>query len=373
MIPFHRIGQTSEELRCLADALESGLESDGRFTIACARLLEQRYRIQRVLPTPSCTAALEIAAILCNLTVDDEVIMPSFTFTSTANAVVLRGAKPIFVDVRSDTLNLDERLLEAAVTVRTKAIFVVHYAGVACEMDVVCRVADRHNLIVVEDAAQAVNASYRGRSLGSIGQLGTYSFHATKNYVSGEGGALCINDERFIARSEIIREKGTNRTQFMRGETQKYEWVDFGGSHLPSELTCAFLYAQLQKLDAIQTRRREIYDFYYRALQPLADTEHFGLPHVPDHCESNCHLFYLMLSDAATRDRLRGHMAARGIGTASHYVPLHTSPMGRRLGYRPGTLPITESIHERILRLPLYPSLTASELAVIVEEIRDFF
>jgi len=372
-IPFHRVAQTGDELRCVADALRRGIESDGAYTSACARLLEERFGIAKVLPTPSCTAALEMAAILCDLSPGDEVIMPSFTFTSTANVVVLRGAKPVFVDVRIDTLNLDERLIEAAITPRTKAIFVVHYAGVACEMETICRIADRHGLLVVEDAAQAVNARYRGRALGSIGHLGAFSFHATKNYVCGEGGALCINDKGLIHRAEIVREKGTNRCQFVRGETRKYEWVDLGGSHLPSELTCAALFAQLQYLDRIQEQRREIIEFYVRELHVLAEVGAARLPHVPEHCESNSHLFHLLLPDVATRDRLKSHLAGRGIATASHYVPLHTSPMGRQLGNRSGTLPVTESIHERLLRLPLYVGLTRPELNFIVDEIKSYF
>jgi len=371
-IPFHRAAQTGGELQFLADALQRGIESDGAYTLACAHLLEERFGITKVLPTPSCSAALEMAAILCDFADGDEVIMPSFTFTSTANAVVLRGAKPVFVDIRPDTLNLDERLIEGAITPRTKAIVVVHYAGVACEMDVICAIAERHGLLVVEDAAQGVNARYRGRALGSIGHLGTYSFHATKNYICGEGGALCINDERLIRRAEIVREKGTNRSEFLRGETRKYEWVDIGGSHLPSELTCAFLLAQLQGLDSIQDRRREIYDFYFDALKSLGEKGVIQLPHVPEDCETNCHSFHILLSDPATRDGLKAHLARRGIAVASHYVPLHTSPMGSRLGNRSGTLPVTESIHERLLRLPLYADLSREELNFIVDEIKSF-
>lgn len=372
-IPFHRVWQSGDELRYLTEALNIGIDSDGRFTRACAEWLERRYSIERVLPTPSCTAALEMAALLCDLGPGDEVIMPSFTFTSTANAVVLRGAQPAFVDIRPDTLNIDERLIEASITSRTKAIFVVHYAGVACEMDTIRRIAERHRLMIVEDAAQAIDAFYRGRPLGSLGDLAAFSFHATKNCVSGEGGALCINDARLIERAEIVREKGTNRSRYVRGETKKYEWVDVGGSHLPSELTCAFLYAQLQHLDTIRLHRRQIYRLYQSGLSSLAANGDLQLPYIPPECESNHHLFHVLLPDVAVRDALKAHLAQLHIGAASHYVPLHTSPMGRSLGFRAGTLPVTESIHERLLRLPLYVDLAPAEADLVVERIHDFF
>lgn len=372
-IPFHRVWQSGEELRYLAEAMAVGIESDGRFTKACAEWLERRFRIARVLPTPSCTAALEMSALLAGLGPGDEVIMPSFTFTSTANAVVLRGAQPIFVDIRTDTLNIDERLIEAAITPRTKAIIVVHYAGVACEMDTIRRIASGHGLLLVEDAAQAVDAFYRGRALGSLGDLAAFSFHATKNSVSGEGGALCINDPHLIERAEIIREKGTNRSRYIRGETKKYEWVDLGGSHLPSELSCAFLYAQLQHLDVIRARRQEIYRLYQLGLSALAETGDLQLPHVPPECDSNHHLFHVLLPDVAVRDALKAHLTQHQIGAASHYVPLHISPMGRSLGYRSGLLPVTESIHERLLRLPLYVGLTPTEAHIVVERVHEFF
>ncbi len=274
----------------------------------------------------------------------------------------------MFVDIRPDTLNIDDRLVEAAVTDRTKAIFAVHYAGVACEMDHLSAIAEKYNLLLVEDAAQAVNAAYNGRPLGSIGHLATYSFHTTKNYVCGEGGALAINDPALVERAEILREKGTNRSQFFRGEVDKYTWVDIGGSHLPSELSCAFLLGQLEQLDAIQQRRREIYEFYRAEFAPLDRVGHVQLPVIPDGCETNHHLFHLLTSDGATRDALLDHFKDQGIGAVFHYVPLHTSPMGERFGYKVGDLPVTEDLSGRLLRLPLYCELTEDDAARVVYE-----
>jgi dTDP-4-amino-4,6-dideoxygalactose transaminase len=373
-IPFVKPHIAGRELEYVTEVVRSGkLDSDGRFTRACARLLEERFDIRKVLMTPSCTSALELAAMLCNLGPGDEVIMPSYTFVSTANAVALRGARPVFVDIRPDTLNIDDRLVEEAITDRTKAIFAVHYAGVACEMDHLIAIAQEYNLLLVEDAAQAVNASYNGRPLGSIGHLATFSFHTTKNYVCGEGGALAINDPALIERAEILREKGTNRSQFFRGQVDKYTWVDIGGSHLPSELSCAFLLGQLEQLDAIQERRREIYEFYRSALARLAGVGQLRLPAIPENCQSNYHLFHVLSSDGVTRDALLDHLKAKGIGAVFHYIPLHTSPMGKRYGCKSGDLTVTEDLSGRVVRLPLFCELRAGEQERLVSCIEGFY
>jgi dTDP-4-amino-4,6-dideoxygalactose transaminase len=373
-IPFVKPFLAGNELKYAAEVVRSGkLDSDGPFTRACAALLESRFGLAKVLMTPSCTAALEMAAMLCGLSVGDEVIMPSFTFVSTANAVALRGARPVFIDIRQDTLNLDERRVEQAITPRTKAIFAVHYAGVACEMDQLASIAAKHKLILVEDAAQAVNAAYHGRPLGGIGHLGAYSFHVTKNYACGEGGALVINDPAMIERAEILREKGTNRSKFFRGEVDKYTWVDVGSSYLPSELACAVLLGQLEQIDAIQARRREVCEMYRQGLAPLEDEGKLRLPIAPAHCSDNGHMFYAIANDGNTRDALLAHLKSQGIGAVFHYVPLHSSPVGERFGYRHDDLPATEAASARLLRLPLYCDLSAAEQAAIIEQVFAFF
>jgi dTDP-4-amino-4,6-dideoxygalactose transaminase len=373
-IPFVRPYVGGNELEYVTEVVRTGkIDSDGRFTLACARLLEERFGIRKVLMTPSCTSALELAAMLCDLGPGDEVIMPSYTFVSTANAVALRGAKPVFVDIRPDTLNIDDRLVEEAITDRTKAIFAMHYAGVACEMDHLTAIAEKYNLLLVEDAAQAVNASYNGRPLGSVGQLATFSFHTTKNYVCGEGGALAINDLALVERAEILREKGTNRSQFFRGQVDKYTWVDIGGSHLPSELTCAFLLGQLEQIDVIHDRRREIFEFYRAGLSPLEQAGLIRLPVIPDGCQSNYHMFYLLAADGATRNALLDHLKELGIGAVFHYVPLHTSPMGQHFGFRSGDLPVTEDLSARLLRLPMYVDLSPDDRSRIVRAIEGFY
>jgi len=372
-IPFNKPFIVGKELYYIAQAVTFGnLAGDGYFTQNCCRILQEQFGIQKVLMTPSCTAALEMAAILCDLGPGDEVILPSFTFVSTANAFVRLGAKPIFVDIRPDTLNLDEKLIEEAITPNTKTIFPVHYAGVGCEMNRIMTIAKRHNLRVVEDAAQGVNAFYDGRALGSIGDLGTYSFHETKNYICGEGGALCINSPEMIERAEIIRDKGTNRSQFFRGQVDKYTWVDVGSSYVPSEICSAFLYAQLEMLDAISERRREIYQFYRHHLKPLEAAGLLRLPHKPDDCNSNYHMFYILLSDTPTRDGLITFLKQSGIEAVFHYVPLHSSPMGQRLGYKEGDLPITENLSGRLLRLPFYHDITEEEQTRVVEKLTKF-
>lgn len=371
-IPFNKPFVVGKELFYIAQAVTYGnISGDGYFTEGCSRKLQESFGIHRALMTPSCTAALEMAALLCGLGPGDEVIMPSFTFVSTANAVVRAGARPVFVDIRPDTLNLDERLLEAAVTDRTKAIVPVHYAGVGCEMNAIAAFARRHNLKVIEDAAQGVNAGYRGRPLGSLGDVGCYSFHETKNYICGEGGALCLNSPELVARAEILRDKGTNRKQFFRGEVDKYTWVDIGSSYVPSEITCAFLYAQLEMLDAISRRRREICSYYQERLQPLAEQGLLRLPFVPDHCQSNHHLFYVLLPDEATRDALQAGLAQQQIQAVIHYVPLHSSPMGRQLGYDAADLPLTEHVSRRLLRLPVYHEITEAEQGRVVDAVRQ--
>ncbi|HEV3416211.1 MAG TPA: dTDP-4-amino-4,6-dideoxygalactose transaminase [Pirellulales bacterium] len=373
-IPFVRPYIAGNELEYVTEVVRSGkIDSDGRFTRDCAEFLEERFGIRKVLMTPSCTSALELAAMLCDLGPGDEVIMPSYTFVSTANAVALRGAKPVFVDIRPDTLNIDDRLVEEAITDRTKAIFAVHYAGVACEMDHLTAISDKYGLLLVEDAAQAVNASYNGRPLGSIGQLATYSFHTTKNYVCGEGGALAINDPALVERAEILREKGTNRSQFFRGQVDKYTWVDIGGSHLPSELSCAFLLGQLEQMDAIQKRRRDIFEFYRLRLAPLEHDGVVRLPINPDDCQTNYHMFYMLAANGAARDALLAHLREQGIGAVFHYVPLHTSPMGEHHGYRLSDLPVTENLSARLLRLPMYVDLSSDDQSRIVRAIEGFY
>jgi dTDP-4-amino-4,6-dideoxygalactose transaminase len=372
-VPFNIPLILGKELEYVAQAIRSGkIAGDGPFTRRCARLLEQRFGIPKVLMTPSCTAALEMAAMLCDLGPGDEVIMPSYTFVSTASAVVRVGARPVFVEIRPDTLNLDEARLEEAITPRTRAIFPVHYAGVACEMDRILRTARDHGLLVVEDAAQGVNAFYKGRALGSMGDLGTYSFHDTKNIVCGEGGALCCNDPALIERAEVLRDKGTNRAQFFRGEVDKYTWIDVGSSYIPSEIACAFLAAQLEAMDAIKIRRRAIDRSYRQLLRPLEEEGFLRLPCLPGGCESHYRDFFIVLDSGTTRDALMADLKQQGISAVFHFVPLHTSPMGMRFGYREGDLPITEDLSARLLRLPSYGDITQDQQARIVDRITAF-
>jgi dTDP-4-amino-4,6-dideoxygalactose transaminase len=314
-----------------------------------------------------------MAALLAGVGEGDEVILPSYTFVSTANAFVIRGARPVFVDVRSDTLNLDERLLEHAITPRTKAIVVVHYAGVGCAMDEILALARRSGILVIEDAAQGVDARYDGRYLGTIGDIGTFSFHETKNFICGEGGALVLPTDRFSERAEILREKGTNRTRYFRGEIDKYTWLDVGSSYIPSDILAAFLFAQLENMDLISRRRSALYGAYRDALAPLAAAGHVVLPTVPPACTSNSHLFYVLVADRIVRSRLIEHLKSRGIHAVFHYVPLHTSPMGRKFGYSEGMLPVTETYSERLLRLPLYQELGEGDQIRVVRALFDFF
>jgi dTDP-4-amino-4,6-dideoxygalactose transaminase len=372
-IPFNKPFIAGRELDYISQAVALvNLAGDGYYTQRCCRMLEQTLGIRRVLLTPSCTASLEMAAILCDLQPGDDVILPSFTFVSTAAAFVRVGAKPVFVDIRPDTLNLDENLIEAAITSRTKVIVPVHYGGVACQMDRIMLIARAHGLMVVEDAAQAVNSFYGDKALGSIGDLGCYSFHETKNFISGEGGALCINRAELTDRAEIIRDKGTNRQKFFRGQVDKYTWVDLGSSYVPSELIGAFLYGQLERMQAISMRRRQIYEFYQQSFQPLAADGLVQLPCVPDGCTTNFHLFYLLTRDAATRDGLLAHLRSVGIGAVFHYVPLHSSPMGYKLGCASTELPVTDSTCARLIRLPFFYAITPEEQAEVVREVTAY-
>jgi dTDP-4-amino-4,6-dideoxygalactose transaminase len=372
-IPFNRPALAGNELGYIRESVESGrISGDGVFTEKCRRLLEEMLGGPHVLLTTSCTTALELAALLLDLGPGDEVIMPSFTFVSTANAVVLRGARPVFVDIRPDTLNLDERLLEPLVTPRTRAIMPIHYAGVGCEMDAILAVARRHGLHVVEDNAQGLFGEYRGRALGTFGGLAALSFHETKNISCGEGGALVINDASHAERAEILREKGTNRSRMFRGLVDKYTWVDVGSSALPSDILAAFLYGQLERRAEIQATRRRIWERYARELPGWAAALGIGLPVVPDHCRQPYHLFYLVTASLDQRTRLIAHLKRRGILAVFHYLPLHVSDMGQRLGGKPGDCPVTEDLSDRVLRLPFYNSLSEAEQDYVVESLHAF-
>lgn len=369
-IPFNRPYMTGKELAYIAQAHANGhLAGDGAFTRRCNAWLEASIGSRKALLTHSCTAALEMCALLAELGPGDEVIMPSFTFVSTANAFVLRGAVPVFVDIRPDTLNLDERLIEAAITPRTRAICVVHYAGVGCEMDTICAIAQRHDLVVIEDAAQGVMASYKGRQLGSIGQLAALSFHETKNLIAGEGGALLLNDARYVERAEIIREKGTNRSLFFRGQVDKYTWVDVGSSYLPGEIVAAFLAAQLEHADEITQRRMALWQRYHAAFAPLEARGRLRRPFVPAHCMHNAHMYYLLLADLDERTRFISTLKARDIHPVFHYIPLHSAPAGQRHARTHGTMAVTDATSDRLVRLPLWlPDLDQEAVIAAVEE-----
>lgn len=366
-VPFSRLHTTGNELTYLQQAIESGqIAGDGAFTKRCQSWLKEHFGSQKVLLTNSCTAALEMAAILADIQPGDEVIMPSYTFVSTANAIVLRGGVPVFVDIRPDTLNLNEAQVEAAITSKTKAICPVHYAGVGCEMDEILAIANRHGLTVIEDAAQGSFAQYKGKPLGTFGNLSAFSFHATKNIVSGEGGALVINDPEMVERAEIIWEKGTNRSQFFRGEVDKYTWVDVGSSFLPSELTAAFLYSQLEQGEAITQRRLAFWNRYHWAFAKLDFEGLVKRPTVPLHCQHNAHIYYLMLDSLETRTQVLKHLKAHGIQATFHYVPLHSSPAGQKFGRAAGDLTVTNDISDRILRLPMSANMTLEEVDQII-------
>jgi dTDP-4-amino-4,6-dideoxygalactose transaminase len=371
-IPFNRPWLCGRELHYIAEAIQSGHSSgNGAFTHRCQKLLQQLLGVERALLTTSCTDALEMAALLLDLGPGDEVIVPSYTFVSTANAFALRGTQIVFSDVRPDTLNLDEAKLESLITERTRAIVVVHYASVGCEMDAIMEIARRYHVPVIEDNAHGLFARYRGRPLGSFGALATLSFHETKNISCGEGGALLVNDPALIERAEILWEKGTNRAKFFRGEVDKYSWVDLGSSFLPSDVVAAFLLAQLEERDEIQRRRRRIWENYRDQLSEWANAHGVRLPFLPDSCEPSWHMFYLVLQSRVHRDGLIRHLRERDILSVFHYVPLHTSPMGKRLSAT-GDCPVTEEISERLVRLPFYNNMTEPEQECVVSAVLDY-
>jgi len=372
-IPFNKPAIVGRELYYISQAIQQGHSSgDGSFSRRCQRVLELALGVPRVLLTTSCTDALEMAAVLLNIAPGDDVIVPSFTFVSTVNAFVLRGATPVFVDIRPDTLNMDETQVERLVTPRTKAIVPVHYAGVGCEMGPIGEIAARHGIPIVEDNAHGLFSKYRGQNLGTFGALATQSFHETKNFTCGEGGALLVNDERYVQRAEIVREKGTDRSRFFRGEVDKYTWVDVGSSHLPSDILAAFLLAQLESRESIQSRRREIWERYYGDLEAWAGGHDVRLPVVPADCEQSFHLFYLLMPSAESRKGLIRHLKERDIHAVFHYLPLHLSPMGQRYGGSRGQCPVTESVSDRLLRLPFFFDMTEQDQDRVVEAIRAF-
>lgn len=373
-IPFNKPFLVGKELYYIAQAVMGGrLSGNGPFTRKCHAWLEERLGVGKALLTHSCTSALEMAALLCDLKPGDEVIMPSFTFVSTANAFALFGAKPVFVDIRPDTLNLNEDLIENAITEKTRVIVPVHYAGVPCEMDRIIAIARKHGLRVVEDAAQALLSDYHGRKLGSIGDMAALSFHETKNIISGEGGALLVNDPALFERAEILWEKGTNRSQFFRGEVDKYTWVDVGSSYLPSELIAAFLWAQLEEADKIIAKRRRIFQKYMERFAGLAARGVFKVPFVADGASENGHLFYLLLESVEKRDELMAYLRRAGIYSVFHYVPLHSSPAGQRLGRVGSSMQWTDDLSGRLLRLPLYYDMNDEEQDRVIESVYSFF
>ena len=374
MISFNVPPVAGKELIYLEEAIRSKkICGDGAFTKRCSRWLEEQTGSERVLLTTSCTHATELAAILTDIKPGDEVIMPSYTFVSTADAFVLRGAKAVFVDIRPDTMNIDETLIEDAITEKTRAIVPVHYAGVSCEMDTICEIAKRHNLYVIEDAAQGVMATYKGRPLGTIGDYGCYSFHETKNLSMGEGGALLIKDKENVLRAEIVREKGTNRSQFFRGEIDKYTWMDAGSSYLPSELNAAYLWAQLEDAQKIYDDRMRSWNLYYEQLKPLEDKGRIELPVIPEGCVHNAHMFYIKTKDLEERTELIFYLKGKQINSVFHYIPLHSSPAGKRLGGFHGEDKYTTRESERLLRLPMYYGLKDSEVEYVSECIKEFY
>ncbi len=374
MINFNEPMYAENALLYIQKAIENKkICGDGEYTKKCNKWFEDKTGTRKALLTTSCTHATELAAILSGIKEGDEVIMPSYTFVSTADAFVLRGAKAVFVDVRPDTMNIDENLIEAAITDRTKAIVPVHYAGVSCEMDTIMDVAKRHNLIVVEDAAQGVMSEYKGRALGTIGDFGCYSFHETKNYSMGEGGALLIRDEKYVENAEIVREKGTNRSKFFRGQIDKYTWVEAGSSYLPSELNAAYLYAQLEIAEEINEKRIDIWNKYNQGLTELAREHRIELPYIPETCTHNAHMFYLKANDLEERSNLISYLKGNGIQAVFHYIPLHSSPAGKRYGRFYGEDKYTTTESERLVRLPLYYGLKEDQVDFIIEKVNEFY
>lgn len=374
MINFNIPPFVGTELTYVQQAIDAHkICGDGQFTKKCNQWLEERFRAQKVLLTTSGTTALDMAALLCDLKPGDEVILPSFTFSSTATAFVLAGARLVFVDIRPDTMNIDETKIEAAITERTRVIVPVHYAGVACEMDTIMDIAKRHNLMVVEDAAQAVMSTYKGKALGTIGDFGCYSFHETKNYSMGEGGALVINNAVYNERAEILREKGTNRSKFFRGQVDKYTWVDFGDSYLPSDMNAAYLWAQLERADEINNDRLRTWNAYYQAFLPLAEAGKVELPTIPEGCVHNAHMFYIKCRDLEERTRLISYMKSNEILCVFHYIPLHSAPAGVRFGRFHGEDAFTTAESDRLLRLPIYYGLTDSDCSRVCDAVLDFY
>jgi len=370
-IPFNKPSLTGAEIGYLTECIGNGhIAGDGEFTKKCHTLLEQTLGVEKALLTTSCTHALEMTALLLDLQSGDEVIVPSFTFVSTVNAYALRGAQPVFIDVRPDTLNIDETKIENLISRRTKAIVVVHYAGVACEMDEILRVAGKYNIPVIEDNAHGLFGKYKGKHLGTFGAMATQSFHETKNFTCGEGGALLINDERYIERAEIIREKGTNRSRFFRGQVDKYTWVDLGSSYLMSDLLAAYLYAQLEAAEQIQAKRRQVWLRYEDELQDWTESRNIRLPVIPSECEQAFHMFYILLPSLEERQSLINHLKSNGVLSVSHYLPLHISKMGVKSGGKVDDCPVTEDISDRLLRLPFYNSFTEIEQAKVIESIK---
>lgn len=375
MINFNIPPYLGIELDFVKEAIEDNRKicGDGPFTKKCSEILENKFNAKKVLLTTSCTHALEMAAILADIKEGDEVIMPSFTFVSTADAFVMRGAKIVFVDIRPDTMNINERLIESAITNKTKAIVPVHYAGVACEMDEIMNIAKKYNLIVIEDAAQGVMSTYKGKALGTIGHFGCYSFHETKNYSMGEGGALVINDEKFIERAEVIREKGTNRSKFFRGQIDKYTWVDLGSSYLPSDINAAYLYGQLLNLENINNNRLETWNLYYSELKGLENEGVIELAEIPDNCTHNAHMFYIKLRNLEERTNFIKYLKERNIISAFHYIPLHSAPAGEKFGQFNGTDKYTTKESERLVRMPMYYNLKKEDVEYIISVVKGFF
>lgn len=374
MINFNIPPYTGKELDYIKQAVNNKkICGDGEFTKKCNKWMEDRFHAQKVLLTTSGTTALEMATILCDLHEGDEVILPSYTFSSTATSVVLTGAKLVFVDIRPDTMNIDETKIEAAITDKTKAIMVVHYAGVACEMDTIMDIAKRHNLKVIEDAAQGVMSTYKGRYLGTIGDFGCYSFHETKNYSMGEGGALVINNSEYNERAEILREKGTNRAKFFRGQVDKYTWVDYGSSYLPSDMNAAYLWAQLEMADEINQNRLDSWKYYHDSLKTLEDAGKIKLPYIPDGCEHNAHMFYIKLHSLAERSAFISFMKSNGIQCTFHYIPLHSAPAGKKFGYFAGEDLYTTVESECLVRLPLYYNIDYSDIEKVKDNVISFF
>ncbi|MBQ3400894.1 MAG: dTDP-4-amino-4,6-dideoxygalactose transaminase [Lachnospiraceae bacterium] len=374
MINFNTPPCTGDELTYIQDAIASGkICGDGKYTKLCNQWLKDTTQTSGALLTTSCTHATELAALLCDIRPGDEVIMPSYTFVSTADAFVLRGATAVFVDIRPDTMNIDETLIEDAVTERTKAIVPVHYAGVSCEMDTIMDIAKRHGLYVIEDAAQGVMSKYKGRALGAIGDLGCYSFHETKNYSMGEGGAILIQDPNMIEQAEIIREKGTNRSKFFRGQIDKYTWVEAGSSYLPSELNAAYLYAQLLKAEEINQDRMRSWNRYYQSLKDLEDAGRISLPRIPEGCEHNAHMFYMKAKDLDERTQLIAFLKERGVQAVFHYIPLHSAPAGKKYGVFHGEDVYTTRESERLVRLPMYYRLSEEDQNTVIEAVKAFY